>query len=58
MTKEELHERTNGLVRWASDLGRKHNVVTTTILVQFRRLRNAGAEIEEAKRGIEEIYES
>ena len=58
MTKEGLHRRTNELIRWASDLGRKHNVVTTTILVQFRRLRNAVAEIEEARLHIEDIYES
>lgn len=58
MTKVELHERTNDLIKWASELGRKYDENTTTVLVQFRRLKNAGADIEQAKREIESIYAS
>lgn len=51
-------EKMDNLVRWASDLGRKYEVDTPIILMQFRRLKNAGASIEQAKQNIEEIYAS
>lgn len=44
------------LVRWARDLARKHDTDAPTILIQFRKLKNAGADIEQAKREIEDVY--
>lgn len=44
------------LVRWASDLGRKYDVDAPSILIQFRRLKSAGAGNEQAKKDIEDIY--
>lgn len=46
------------LVRWASSLGKKYNVDAPVILIQFRRLKNAGADVEQAKREIENVYAS
>lgn len=46
------------LVRWARDLARKYDVDTPVILIQFRRLKNAGADVEQAKREIENVYAS
>lgn len=46
------------LVRWARDLARKYDVDAPTVLVQFRRLKNAGADVEQAKKDIEDVYAS
>lgn len=46
------------LVRWASNLARKHEVEAPQILIEFRRLKNAGADVEQAKKDIEDVYAS
>ena len=51
-----MADKVSNLVRWASDLGMKHNVNTTTILVEFRRLNREYSDVEKAKKKIEEAY--
>ncbi|NLI89781.1 MAG: hypothetical protein GX366_05170 [Epulopiscium sp.] len=54
---ENTSNEVGKLVRWASELASKYNGDTTTVLVQFRRLRKAGAGIDQAKKEMEEVYE-
>lgn len=58
MSKVKTNDKVGDLVRWASDLAEKYEVNTLTVLVQFRKLKSAGASIEEAKTDIEEVYAS
>lgn len=52
-----MDNKVTALVCWARDLGNVYNISTLTILSQFYRLKTAGADVEEAKREIEEVYE-
>lgn len=58
MRKVKTNERVGDLVRWASGLARRYDVGTPVILIQFRRLKNAGADVEQAKREVEDVYAS